>query len=359
MRRIAVIADSRATWSRGQSVCEAIQERDDLQLELVVCGPMKANWKSMTTIQPTSVLDTYFTGIDDTPFGMVESSSNLLMALGSYLTHNQPDIVVALTDRYETLCVAQAAALMNIRVAHVQGGEVTGTIDESIRHAVTKLSHIHFPATEEARLNIVCLGEDTQYIFNVGCPATDLLLRVDVTERPIEEPYILFLMHPVTTEYEAAYEQTMAVIEGIRAAWDGLVVRIGPGHDAGNYGVWEAIKDAGLRIPHTVEHGKFVRLMAHAEVMVGNSSAGIREACYFGTPVVDVGSRQSRRSPRSMNIIWSSPVDYMVENATRIHIEDGRIAKPKQLYGDGTAGKQIAEILATIDLPPIQKRLMY
>jgi UDP-hydrolysing UDP-N-acetyl-D-glucosamine 2-epimerase len=291
---------------------------------------------------------------------MVASMSDIMEALRSCYRQLDPDLVITLTDRYETLAVASTAALMNIPIAHIQGGEVTGTIDESIRHAVTKLSHLHFTATDDARMRVIQMGEDPQYVFNVGCPATDLLLQVDTTTRIIPEPYVLVLMHPVTTEYGEAYGQMEQVIKGVKAAWlrsgkDGLIVVVGPNHDAGSHGVWKAIKDSGLSAPNQVPFNEWVNLMAHAEVLVGNSSSGIREACYFGTPTVDIGTRQQGRMPRGRNV-KSSPVNrYCVTAAVLNQLNDGRYA-PEYLYGNGNAGALIARILGEIELPPIQKR---
>ena len=211
MRKISIIVDSRTNWSKAKSICGAIKSHEDLQLNLAVCGPMSRNWmEQLDGWIPDNVFDTYFpyrqNGYSEL-YSMVEYSSNLLMALASYYREIKPDIVIALTDRYETLCVAQAAALMNIHIAHVQGGEVTGTIDESIRHAVTKLSHIHFPATKKSAKRIIRMGENANLVFNIGCPSIDLLMRVDVCDRFVKEAYILFLMHPVTTEIEATDSQ--------------------------------------------------------------------------------------------------------------------------------------------------------
>jgi len=351
MRKIAIIVDSRTQWTKARSVCEAIKAHDDLELSLAVCGPMSNLWREyLDGWIPNNVLDTHHGD-------MVQQSSELLEALSSYFYTTKPDIVIALTDRYETLAVAQAATLMNIHIAHIQGGEVTGNIDESIRHAVTKLSHIHFPATEQSKQRIIKMGEDPKYVYNVGCPSIDLLMRVDVSERPVEEPYILFLMHSVTTELEDVYEATRATIEGIRQAWDGLIAGVGPNHDAGYLEVWRAIKDCGLTIPHNVDHETFTRLMAHAEVMVGNSSAGIREAEQFGTPVVNVGHRQDYRE-RSYNVVSNGNYWSFLHTCIEHQIGHGKY-EPEQIYGNGHAGEQIADILATIDLPPIQKRINY
>jgi len=354
MRKIAIVVDSRTNWTKARSICENVSAHDNLELSLAVCGPMSHLWREyLDNWIPNNVLDTYHGD-------MVQQSSELLEALSSYFNHTQPDIVIALTDRYETLAVAQAATLMNIHIAHVQGGEVTGNIDESIRHSVTKLSHIHFPATHQSAIRIMKMGEDPDYVFTVGCPSIDLLSRVGISERPIEVPYILFLMHPVTTELEGVYEATRAVIEGIRQAWDGVIAGIGPNHDAGYLEVWRAIKDCGLAVPHNVDHETFTRLMAHAEVMVGNSSAGIREAGYFGTPVLDIGTRQQYREHGS-NVLQQMNSHYSFRSIKRLIEVLLRVNRfhPEQIYGDGDAGKRIAEILAEVDLPSIQKRIVY
>jgi len=352
MKTIAIPVDSRANWTRAATVIEAIDQHPDLKCQFIACSKFAYEWQCWTDRKPDNVCPTYHGA--DTPRSMVTSSANILTALSSCFMYNRPDVVVALTDRYETLAIAQTAALMNIRVAHIQGGEVTGTIDESVRHAVTKLSHIHFPATDEAAQRIVGMGENKDYVFNVGCPATDLLLRVDVSEKPTQEPYVLVLYHPVTTEYEESYNQMEAVLDGVKAAWDGLVVVIGPNHDAGNHGVWSAIKDADVQAPHIVPHDQFVNLMARAEVMVGNSSAGIREACYFGTPVVDVGSRQLNRMPRGRNVRYSVNRPVIIRRC--INWQLGQRYEPEYLYGDGKAGQYIAKILAEVEMPNIQKR---
>jgi len=355
MRKISIIVDSRANYTRAATIIEAIDNHPDLTCRFIACSHFAHDWQAFTYDRPPdSVLVTMEDELYDTPIAMAKSSARLIDSLAECFRGNPPDVVIAMTDRYETLAVATTAALMNIRVAHVQGGELTGTIDESIRHAVTKLSHIHFPATNKALYNIISMGEDSEYVFNVGCPATDLLLRQDISERLVEEPYVLVLYHPVTTEYKQSYIQMQQVLKGVKAAWDGMVIVIGPNHDAGNRGVWQAIKDADVKAPHTVPYHEFIQLMAHADVMVGNSSAGIREACYFGTPVVDVGTRQQGRMPRGNNVWFASTQESIRRSIIGLSTY-GRYDS-EYLYGDGTAGTQIAEILATIKMPNIQKR---
>jgi len=159
VRKIMIVVDSRANWTRCQSLCEEVMARDDLELQLVVCGPMANNpeeWIDLTMLQeslvdsfPATSMGRYQGQAEGTPLEMSGLVGDLITDLTHTYIDNHPDIVVALTDRYETLAVAVSAALSQIHLAHIQGGEVTGSIDESIRHAVTKLSHVHFPATQE------------------------------------------------------------------------------------------------------------------------------------------------------------------------------------------------------------------
>lgn len=301
--------------------------------------------------RPDAVLDTWYDA--DSPFGMVESSQKLLLALGSYIRNNEPDLVVALTDRYETLAVAQTAMLMNVRIAHIQGGEITGSIDESIRHAVTKLSHLHFVSNKRARSVVVGkLGEDPDRVWVTGCPSIDLLLRLNVTDPPpVLSPYLLVLHHPVTTEYDDTRFTSSVLMEALYRTGINLHI-VGPNHDAGRLAVTDNIIQP---YSSTMEHRDFVRLMAHASVMVGNSSAGIRESCYFGTPVVNVGSRQRGRH-RGSNVVDAGYDADEIYSQIMEQLNHGRYLT-EYLYGEGDAGEQIARILAETELPPIQKRL--
>jgi len=294
---------------------------------------------------------------------MVETISDLTIDLGEFWEDHRPDLVVALTDRFETLAVAQTAALMNIYIAHVQGGEVTGTIDESIRHAVTKLSHIHFVSNLDAKQRVIRLGEDPRFVLDVGCPSIDLLLRTD-TKRLIKEPYILVLMHPVTTEdMNGIYARSVfeAVIYQARKL-DLEIALIGPNHDSGFEGIQDEMNSFENPPPHYWESTDpeiFHSLIKHCSVMVGNSSAGIREAGYFGVPVVDCGTRQQGRI-RGRNVITVADLTKPdgVRSAIEAQLKHGPY-EPVQLFGDGTAGKQISDHLATMELPLIQKRIRF
>lgn len=363
MRTILVAVDSRATWSRAKTVCEEIQKRDnELRLQLVLVGPLANSGHLLDGIEVGGRF------LDPEPSqSMPVTVGHLVSHLSYRIELYHPDIVVSVTDRYESLAVAVAAALSNVHLAHIQGGEVSGGIDESIRHAITKLAHVHFPANAESEARIVLMGEEPAYIFNVGCPATDLLLRVDIGPNPVEQ-YILVSYNPVTTI--SIEENQLALVQMLMACENsGLATKVvGPNHDPGGAKLWEVIEFTRETMEHagrgwlttmgSLPHTDFVRLMAHASVMVGNSSSGIREACYFGTPVVDVGIRQQGRA-RTKNVMQVEKGDeHSIRYSTAFQRLHGRYS-PEQPFGKGGAGETIAELLATMELPPIQKRIRY
>lgn len=362
-RKIMVVVDSRATWSRAKTVCEEIQKREDLELQLGVVGPLFHQvWRE-------GHIDGFVPVWVHKPLGlsMSQELSHYVAGLSAQFEHGQPDVAVSVTDRYESLATATAAFLSNVHVAHIQGGEVSGSHDDSMRHAITKLSHIHFPANQDSADRIRKLGEDPRFIFNVGCPATDLLLKVNVSRRDESwpDPYILVSFNSVTTQTpEENKWQATWLLEACRESGIDTLF-IPPNHDCGSYEIQEVatklfceVGQNWLAAYPSVPHSEFINLMAHASALVGNSSSGIREACYFGTPVVNTGDRQLFRSCTKNVLTIHDPTKDKIKSAIEAQLEHGKfeIERP---YGNGGAGKKIAEILATIDLPPIQKYICY
>ena len=311
-----------------------------------------------------------------TPATMARSTGLGLLELPTVFEMLEPDIVVTVADRFETMATAVAAAYMNIPVAHTQGGEVSGSIDESVRHAVTKLAHLHFPATALSARRILALGEDPQSVFNLGCPAIDLAARTRLGSRtevlaahtghgsPIDpdKPFLLVLQHGVTTEYGHGLEHIGATLAAI-AAVDMQALVFWPNVDAGSDEVSTGIRrfrgqGLGDRC-HFVRHlpaQEFIRLMAHCACMIGNSSAALREGGYLGTPAVTVGTRQHNREC-GPNVTFTSQDPIEIAHAVLAQIGHGPYPR-SDLFGDGTAGHRIAEVLATIH-PSVQKQLHY
>ena len=315
----------------------------------------------------------------ETPLTMAKSTGLGLIELPTIFDLLKPDVVVTIGDRFETMATAIASAYMNIPLAHTMGGEVSGTIDESIRHAVTKLAHVHFPANEKAAERIIRMGEDPTTVHVTGCPRVDLvaevagngsapddrsLLNAEGVGVPIDMdgPYLLVSQHPVTTEYgegESQIEQTLAAIDEVEMP----AIMLWPNVDAGSEDVAQGIRkyrerhgDTGIRFFKNFPVETYIRLMSNASCVVGNSSAPIREGAILGVPTVNLGSRQTGRE-RGGNVLDAAHSSREIADAIRRQVAHGRYAA-QYLYGDGEAGARIAHILATAQIS-VQKRLAY
>ncbi len=380
-RKVCVVVASRANLARVMTVLEAVRDHPRLELQVIAAASALLERFGGTGsvledvgFRPDAKIRLIVEG--ETPATMAKSTGLGLLELPTAFEMLEPDVVVTVADRFETIATAIAAAYMNIRVAHTQGGEVSGSIDESVRHAVTKLSHLHFAATELSARRILAMGEDPRYVFNVGCPSIDLAARTDVGTQqgaladhcgegsPIDpdEPFLVVLQHPVTTEYGHGLEQIRATLHAVSAVGAQALV-FWPNADAGSDEVALGIRqfrEMGLaeacHFVRNVPAEGFTRLLAHTACLIGNSSAALREGGWLGTPAVSVGTRQRGRE-RGPNVVDTSHDPLEIARAVRAQIDHGRYPRCT-LFGDGTAGRQIADVLATAD-PPVQKRLHY
>jgi UDP-hydrolysing UDP-N-acetyl-D-glucosamine 2-epimerase len=309
---------------------------------------------------------------------MAKSTGLGLLELPTVFEQLSPDIVLAVGDRFETMAVALAAAYMNIPLAHTMGGEVSGTIDESIRHAVTKFAHIHFPACSEARDRIVKLGERPEDVYLVGCPRIDLAAEVIEREAnklgadlftegvggsfDLRRPFLLLSQHPVTTEYGDGERQISETLMAIGAL--GLpTIALWPNADAGSEDVARGMRkfrehhdDSRIHFFKNLPTETYIRLMNRTACLVGNSSSGIREGSFIGTPAVNIGSRQDMRQ-RGSNVIDADHDREEIAEAIKKQVAHGRYPS-EPIYGDGHAGERIADVLTYVN-PVIQKRITY
>lgn len=384
MRKVCVVVGSRANYSSIKAAMRAIKAHRDLALQLIAGA--------------SAVLDRFGSVVDvmerdgfaadarvniiiegETPVTMAKSTGLGLLELPTLFEILKPDVVVSVGDRFETMATAVAASYMNIPVAHTMGGEVTGTIDESIRHAVTKLAHIHFPANRLAADRIIRLGEDPATVHVVGCPRIDLVDEIVRMEGDgldpqwfdregvgghvdVGEPFLLVSQHPVTTEYgqgEGQIAETLAAIEAIGIP----AIMLWPNVDAGSEDVSRGMrKFRETRHPERIRFYKnfpietYVRLMMRAACLVGNSSAPIREGAFLGAPAVNVGSRQRGRE-RGANVVDVAHDRAAITDAVRRQVAHGRYPS-EHIYGDGHAGERIAAILASTPLR-VQKQIQY
>jgi UDP-hydrolysing UDP-N-acetyl-D-glucosamine 2-epimerase len=382
-RKICVVVTARPSYSRIRTALCAIQQHPHLELQLVVAA--------------SALLDRYGNAIqaierDGFPIRarvyMVVEGENLvtsakstglgLVELATVFDNLAPDAVVTIADRYETLANAVAASYMNIPVVHVQGGEVTGSIDEKVRHAVTKLSNLHLVSTKVAAERVLKLGEEPDTVIVTGCPSIDI--AAEVAARPaldfdpfvkyggvgpqtdLSKGYLVVMQHPVTTEYEEARQQVEETLYAVTAM--GLpVLWFWPNVDAGSDGTSKGIRvfrereqSNNLHLFRNMFPEDFLRLLVHATAIVGNSSVAIRECSFLGVPAVNIGSRQLGRE-RGSNVIDVPHDRTAIADAIREHMRRGRPAAD-HLYGDGRAGVRIADCLATASLK-VEKRLTY
>ena len=301
-----------------------------------------------------------------------------LVELATVFDNLKPDAVVTIADRYETLANAVAASYMNIPVVHVQGGEVTGSIDEKVRHAVTKLSNLHLVSTPGAAERVKRLGEPPETIVITGCPSIDIAAEVAASpaldfdpfvkyggvgpNTDLSKGYLVVMQHPVTTEYEEARRQVEETLYAVKTI--GLpVLWFWPNVDAGSDGTSKGIrvfrereKPDNLHLFRNMFPEDFLRLLVHSTAIVGNSSVAIRECSFLGVPAVNVGTRQQGRE-RGANVVDVEHDRAAIAAAIREHMTRGRV-EADHLYGDGQAGQRIADCLATAHLT-IDKRLTY
>jgi len=380
-RKVCIVVNSRANYGRIKSVLRAVIEHHDLELQLILgASAMLYRFGNVRDViaadgfMPAAAVYSIIEG--ETPTTMAKSTGLAIMELATLFENLKPDVVLTVADRFETMATAVAASYMNIPLAHTQGGEVTGSIDESVRHAVTKLSHLHFPATRLAADNLIRMGENPSTVHLTGCPAMDVIADIDLTlprdlferykgvgpELDPSKPYLVVLQHPVTTEYGRGFEQInetlRAVIDsGIQAAW------LWPNVDAGSDDVSKGLRM--FRERHTPDRLHFyrnfavedyARLISNAVCVVGNSSSSLREGSFLGVPAVNVGTRQGGRE-HGENVLHVPYDAAAIGAAIDRQVRHGRYQRSK-LFGDGTAGRQIADILATAEVS-IQKRLHY
>ena len=374
-RKICVVITARPSYSRIKTALNAIKEHDSLELQLVVAGSalLDRYGSAVEYIKKDgfTINEKVFTVLEgENSTSMAKTTGLAVMELAGVFYNLQPDAVITIADRFETLATSIAASYQNIPLVHIQGGEITGNIDEKVRHANTKLADIHLVSSEEAKERVIKMGEDVKKVFNTGCPSIDLANEIKNSSKldfnPIDKyggvgsnidwgsGYLVVMQHPVTTEYGSArkdVEETLNAIHelNIPTFW------FWPNIDAGSDGTSNGIRSfREIRQPKNIHFFKnmepqdFLKLLVNSKCLIGNSSVGIRECSYLGVPVVNIGSRQERRQ-RGSNVVDVNYQKELIKDAILERIETNSI-KEESIYGNGQAGKSIASILATIDL---------
>jgi UDP-hydrolysing UDP-N-acetyl-D-glucosamine 2-epimerase len=372
-RKICVVITARPSYSRIKTALDAIKSHPDLELQLVVAA--------------SALLDRYGSAvqyieadgfvINARVFNVLEGENLTaaakttgigILELSTVFDNLRPDIVVTVADRFETMATAIASTYMNIPLAHVQGGEVTGNIDEKVRHAITKLADYHFVASQDALERVIRLGEDPTMVFNTGCPSIDLAAIIMKPGSKAFDPYVKYggvgnkpdlskgywvvMQHPVTTEYSESrkhIEETLLALNAseLPALW------FWPNVDAGADGTSTGIRafrereqPRQLHFFKNMEPEDFLHLLTQAKGLIGNSSVGIRECSFMGVPVINIGTRQTGRA-RGKNVMDVGYDRPSIEAAMKSILTKPRPAQDNT-YGGGDAGIKIASLLATL-----------
>ncbi len=374
-RKICVVITARPSYSRVKTALQAIKDHPALELQLVIAASAlldrygsAINYIEKDGFEITARVFNVLEGENLT--AAAKTTGIGILELSTVFDNIKPDIIVTIADRFETMATAISASFMNIPLAHIQGGEVTGNIDEKVRHSITKLADYHFVASENAKDRVLRLGEDPAFVFNTGCPSIDLAEMVNrdpalgfdpykkyggVGSGPdLSDGYIVVMQHPVTTEYADSrkhIDETLYAVKDI----DMPVLWFWPNVDAGADGTSAGIRSFRekyhsnhMHFFKNMEGEDFLRLLANAKCLIGNSSVGIRECAYLGIPVVNIGTRQNRRD-RGNNIKDAGYNRNEIREAINHWLKNGKAA-PSSVYGGGDAGKQIGDLLASMPL---------
>lgn len=371
MRRVAVLVASRANYSRLKSVLRAIAAHPALELQLIVAASAlldRFGCVDLIERDGFSIDERLSCVLDgDAPHLMAHTTGLLTIELSQTFYRLSPDVVVVHADRYEMLAAATAAAYANILLAHTEGGERTGSIDDKVRWAITSLADLHLPVTQQAATALVVAGIPHGTVHVVGSPALDEIADLPPGPLPLtagvgaeidtSQPYLVVLQHPVTTEFGDAERQIKATVDAVRQLCM-PTVWLWPNVDAGTDAISGALRrfreqDAPnyIRWVKTLPPAEFGHLLRDSACLIGNTSAGIKEGAFLGVPYVCVGSRQGGRE-HGGNVRFVECEAAAIEAAARAWLSAPRPAQD-QRFGNGHAGEQVAEILAVTACAPL------
>jgi UDP-hydrolysing UDP-N-acetyl-D-glucosamine 2-epimerase len=384
-KKICVAINNRANYARIKSLLNEIKKSKNFELQILLGASAilnrfgelnnilkKDGFKNLKKIYSIVEGENLTTMAKSTGLSIIETST--------FFEDYKPDAVIVIADRFENLSVAISASYLNIPLIHIQGGEVTGSIDEKVRHAITKLSDIHFVATKRAREFLIKMGENKNNVFLTGCPSIDIALKAKSklpknffkknkgvgTVPEDNEKYIVVMHHPETTKFNETYNQILQTIKAILKLKDIKIVWLWPNIDAGSDIISKQIRI--LRENKLVRNISFfknfspedyIKLIYNCECLVGNSSSGIRESSFLSIPAVNIGSRQKNRE-RGLNTIDVGYNENQIFNAILKQMKTGKIKK-SLLYGDGFAYKKIFNLLNKIlkNNISVEKQLNY
>lgn len=381
-RKICVITDSRAEYGHLQWLCHDIAAAPELDLQIVATGAHLSPYHGLTceAIEADGFrvdwkVDNLLAG--DGPVAVAKSMGLCVQGMADALDHLRPDVVVLLGDRYEMLAAASAAMIAAIPIAHIHGGELTeGAMDESIRHAITKMAHLHFCAAAPYCRRIIQMGEDPARVFNVGAPGLDHLARTPPLSRDeledalgltLSAPVFLVTYHPVTLKPGDQTQPVRELLTALEAFPEATVVITGVNADthrsavAETFAAWAAARPQRARVVPSLGQQRYLSMMRIADAVVGNSSSGIIEAPAVKTPTVNIGPRQKGRL-RADSVIDAGETAADIRAALRKALSPAFqrvVANSRSLYGAGDASRRIVEVLRSIDLHGLRMKAFH
>ena len=378
-RKILLVTERRADYTKLRPILEKISKSKKLQYYLVVTGShlLKEHGLTINDIKSdgfkiTKTFSMFKKRRKDTGAEMTRSFGRAVMNLSNIIEKVKPDIILTGFDIGANFAAAIIGAHTNIVVAHVEGGEVTGTIDDSIRHATTKFAHIHFTSNQDASNRLIKMGEMPNYVFTVGNTSLDGIKKLKkISKHDLEKKYglnlnkplVIILQHTVTSELETIKENILQTIDAVKELNIQAIIIYG-NIDTGSQKIAKVIKNSKIKQYVTILYQDYIGLLNHASALVGNSSSGIIEAPFLHVPSINVGTRQDGRL-RAESIIDVKYNKNEIKKAIKKAIEDKdflkKVKSHKSLYGNGDSAKKIVKILEKIDLKkiPIQKKMTY
>lgn len=377
MRRIFIVIERRADYSRYRPILQKLKEDPFFEIYLVVTGIclLETHGKDINYIRDdgfeiNAEIPMFDEKGEDTGAEMVRAMSRVMFDLVNELEKAKPDLVLSGFDIGGNFAVTVAAAHMNIPVAHIQGGEVTGSIDESIRHAMSKFAHIHFPATELSKQRLIRMGEKPELIFTVGCPSVDVLVDTPVIPKEevekaldvdLSKPTLLMIQHPVTSECMNSFDQIKETIEAIKESKIQCIVLL-PNNDAGHSKIIKYIKANDVRWFPSLSTELFINLYRNVTALIGNSSSGIHETPTLKIPAINIGSRQQGRE-RAGNVIDVPYKKAKILEAINKALFDeefrSRVHNISNPYGDGTSSEKIVNVLKMVSLKGVIQKIFH
>jgi len=375
-RKICFVITSFIHYSRNILVLEELRRRKNVELHILIGGPALLSKYTSRNSQVKELLlkegfknihEIYFNLEGDVHVVKAKSTGLGIIEFANSFNDIKPDIVIIRGDRFEVLSAAIAAAYMNIPVAHIEGGDRTGTIDESVRHAITKISHIHFATNKPAFQRIIKMGEDKNYVFNFGSPDVEIVHKIANGKHKIDfekvgsgapfklnEEFLMVMFHPVSSEVEHSARNTRILLKAVKN-FDKPVLWFWPNIDAGAEEIAHELRvfkdktqNHKIHFMRYIQPKEFIYLLRHTNCLIGNSSAGIKECSYLGIPVVNIGNRQGRRL-RAKNVIDVDLEPQNIDKAIRHQLKVGSY-KSSALYSGNNTARNIAKILSSIPL---------